>query len=192
MYNASFWVTGDLRRSLLTVQQTTNGARYYFTYKYRDYQNRSDYAPIIRYAEVLLNVAEAYARTGENDKALNLLNAVRDRSVPAGDRFGSTAPADLVLAILQERRIEFLAEGRRWPDIHRLANDPQYGLAGIPAKIIVTQLQGSGADYDLDSRPTITPSFAAIPYSDFRFLWPIPSTEISANITLRDQQNPGD
>ncbi|HRN47243.1 MAG TPA: RagB/SusD family nutrient uptake outer membrane protein, partial [Niabella sp.] len=66
--------------------------------------------------------------------AFQLLNAVRNRSVPAADKY-TTEPSDLVLAILNERRIEFCAEGRRWPDIHRLVLDPVYKTNGIPAKI---------------------------------------------------------
>ncbi|ANH83984.1 hypothetical protein A8C56_15515 [Niabella ginsenosidivorans] len=189
LYNASFWVTGDKRRSELQVLNTNDGL--YYTYKYRDYTTRTDWAPIIRYAEVLLNVAEAYSRTGNTAQALRLLNAVRDRSVPDANKF-TTAPANLTLAILQERRIEFAAEGRRWPDIHRLALDPNYGLgggAGIPAKLNPTQI--SNSSYNVETRPYITPGRAAIAYSDYRFLWPIPTSEISSNPTLADQQNPG-
>lgn len=190
-YNASFWVTGDKRRNLL-VQQATD-PKLWFTNKYWDYVNRANWAPIIRYAEVLLNVAEAKARVGGTANlasAFQLLNAVRNRSVPAADKY-TTEPSDLVLAILNERRIEFCAEGRRWPDIHRLVLDPVYKTNGIPAKILSAQLKGDGSDYNLVTRPMLTPSKAAIPYTDYRFLWPISSREVSANPVLRDQQNPG-
>lgn len=191
LYNASFWVEGDIRRTLLQVKQTT-GDKYTFNNKFRDYVNKSDYAPIIRYAEVLLNVAEAYARQGNTAQALVLLNDVRDRSVPAAAKF-TTAPADLVLAILNERRIEFTGEGRRWPDIHRLVKDPVYSTNGIPAKMKAGQLKLDGSDYNNVTPPTFPASggVPAIPYSDFRFLWPIPADEIAANPTLRDQQNEG-
>jgi len=190
LYNASFWVTGDKRRDLLQVQQTTDKAKYFFNYKYRDYINKTDWAPIVRYAEVLLNVGEAYARQGNTAQAFLLLNAVRNRSVPEGSKF-TTPPADLVLAILQERRIEFAGEGRRWPDIHRLQKDanPAYVTSGIPAKVL--SIKGDGSEYDLVNRPVVTPTKGAIPYTDFRFLWPIPATEIAANPTLAAQQNAG-
>lgn len=191
LYNAPFWVTGDLRRDLLTVQQGTS-PKIYFTYKYRDYINRSDWAPIMRYAEVLLNVAEADARLGGAvpfSKAFNLLNAVRNRSVPSAAQF-LAPPADLILAILNERRIEFSAEGRRWPDIHRLALDPIYGTGGVPAKVLFSQMNATGSDFNLVTRPMITPGKVALPYSDYRFLWPIPSVETSANPVLAAQQNP--
>jgi hypothetical protein len=191
LYNASFWVAGDKRRTLLQVKQL-KGDKYTFNYKYRDYVNRTDYAPIIRYAEVLLNVAEAYARQGNAAQALALLNNVRDRSIPYAEKF-TVAPADLVLAILNERRIEFAGEGRRWPDIHRLVKDPVYSTNGIPAKMKAGQLKLDGSDYNNVTPPTFPAGggVPAIPYSDFRFLWPIPADEIAANPTLRDQQNDG-
>lgn len=190
LYNAAFWVAGDKRRELMQVRQE-KGAKYYFNFKYRDYTNKTDWAPIMRYAEVLLNVAEAYARTGDNAQALKLLNAVRDRSVPADKRF-TTAPADLILAILNERRIEFTGEGRRWADLHRLALDPVYGTNGIPAKLKASQLVKDGTDYNFVTPPTFTG--VGVPkydYDNYRFLWPLPTEEVAANPVLRAQQNPG-
>ena len=194
LYNASFWVSSDTRRSLLQILQNVTNAKYYFNWKYRDITTQSDYAPIIRYAEVLLNVAEAYSRTGATDNALSLLNAVRNRAVATADQYtGASFPSALNLtqAILNERRIEFAGEGRRWADIHRLALDANFSPGGIPAKILISQIKGDGSSYDIVKRPIVTPSFLAIPYSSFKFLWPIPATEISANPTLASQQNPG-
>ncbi|SKB67877.1 Starch-binding associating with outer membrane [Parapedobacter luteus] len=192
LYNASFWVAGDLRRELLQVQDETGTYRHFFTKKYTDYTTQSDWAPILRYAEVLLNVSEAYARTGNTGQALLLLNAVRDRSVPADARFTS-APTDLIQAILNERRIEFAAEGRRWPDIHRLVLDPDYSTGGIPAKIKSGAwggvFQNDGSDYGV-GKPAIAAEIPAIPYSDYRFLWPINNTEVTTNPILANQQNP--
>lgn len=193
LYTASFWVTGDLRRNLLQVQQSTTGARYFFNYKYRDYLTRTDFAPIIRYAEVLLNVAEAYSRTSSLDpKALSLLNAVRNRSVPVANQYviaNFLTQKDLTQAILNERRIEFAGEGRRWADITRLANDPVFAVpGGIPAKVAVTDLANDGSNYSIVVRPVTVGSIVAIPYSNFHFIWPIPVDELNANPNLK--QNP--
>ena len=197
LYNASFWVDGDLRRENLQYRQSGGDYQLVFNTKYDDYGVFGDWNPILRYAEVLLNAAEAYAREGNDDQALRLLNAVRDRSVPASESFGTTPPSDLILAILNERRIEFTGEGRRWPDIHRLVLDADYGLGEIPAKILSVQLVDTDAPmfgldfYDLATRPTVTPQHPAVPYDDFKFIWPIPQSETNANPTLREQQNPG-
>ncbi|WP_380935714.1 RagB/SusD family nutrient uptake outer membrane protein [Sphingobacterium bambusae] len=191
LWNASFWVDGDLRRELLHFRQTGGTAAYALVYtsKYRSYGVFADWAPIIRYAEVLLNSSEAHARTGNSVQSLALLNAVRDRSVPVSASFGTTPPADLIQAVLNERRIEFTAEGRRWPDIHRLGVDPVYGTGGIPAKIEFASLNGQ-ASYNNLNPPTIARNIVAVPYSDFRFIWPIPQSELQANPTLAGEQNP--
>ncbi len=49
-----------------------------FTNKYTDISSRADWAPIIRYAEVLLTYAEAQARIASNvdADAINKLNLV--------------------------------------------------------------------------------------------------------------------
>jgi len=195
LYNASFWVTGDTRRTLLQIQQSTNGAKYYFNYKYRDPTTSTDWAPIIRYAEVLLNVAEAYSRTSALDvRAMNLLNAVRNRAVPVTNRFTIASFASqtaLTQAILNERRVEFAGEGRRWADITRLSQDPTFQVAGggVPAKVLVTALKGDGSNYDIVTRPVTAAAKAALPYTDFKYIWPIPQDELDANPNLT--QNPG-
>lgn len=195
LYNASYWVTGDKRRTLLQIQQTTNGAKYFFNYKYRDPATSTDYAPIIRYAEVLLNVAEAYSRTTALDvRALNLLNAVRNRSVAPTDVYTIANFASqnaLTQAILNERRVEFAGEGRRWPDITRLSQSTTFQVpgGGIPAKVLKTNIAGDGSSYNTTTRPTVATGKAAIPYSDYRYIWPVPVSELNSNPNIA--QNPG-
>lgn len=189
LYNATFWKDTDLRKTDLQYRQSTGNYKVVFNKKYTRYGLNDDWNPMVRYAEVLLNAAEAYAYKGNNAQALNLLNAVRNRSVSVADRFTSE-PADIKLAIYQERRIEFTGEGRRWGDIHRLALNSKYGTAGIPAKVMVSQVSGGGlANYG--SGIVINPSILAIPYANKEFLWPLPTSEINSNPLLRDQQNPG-
>lgn len=193
-YNSTeLWVEGDIRREQLFVHDPIGTYKHYFQKKYTDYNNQGDWAPIIRYAEVLLNVGEAYARIGNDAQALALLNAVRNRSVPVEDQYTS-APADLVKAILNERRVELFAEGRRWPDIHRLVLDEKYTTGGIPAKVKSSAwggaLKNDGSDYGY-GKPAIPTEQAAIPYTDYRFLWPINNEEVTRNPLLLQQQNPG-
>ena len=197
IWNQSFFPANDFRKSAEMVQQdgaTSPGRGAMFSRKYADATARTDNAPIIRYAEVLLNAAEAIARTttGVDARALQLLNAVRNRAVPAGPgRYtieGFKTSQELVQAILNERRIEFLAEGMRWLDIHRLATDAVFSPKGIPAKasrtLTFTNL------YTNNPNTTFT-MLAAIPYANFKFIWPLPIEEINNNPTLKTQQNPG-
>lgn len=194
MFNNPKWLEADLRRSLLTAK-AGNG---YFVKKYTRIATQEDYNPIIRYAEVVLSMAEAYARNGNTDEALTLLNSVRNRSVlDDANRFTASSFADsksLVAAILFERRIEFLGEGRRWPDIHRLALDSDHSTGGIPAKVAFGNTTiaswGFGLGYETGVYTGST-TIVARPYDDFRFLWPIPQDELNTNPVLAAQQNPG-
>lgn len=194
LYNSTYWRGDDKRRELLLYRTSDT---YYFCDKYQDPVGKTEYAPIIRYAEVLLNAAEAYARKGETDLALAKLNEVRNRSLadPATQAYTAadfTSVKDLVTAILWERRIEFHGEGRRWEDIHRLAADDLCPSAGIPAKISYSSAKGKDA-FVVDGPVSESwyGSIKAIPYSDKRFLWPIPTNDIIRNPTLKNQQNTG-
>jgi hypothetical protein len=187
------WLVDDKRRADGTMTlKATSGIVY--TNKYKDVVNKSDPSPMIRYAEVLLNLAEAYARKGDVTNGLTYLNMVRNRSLAAPATQAYTAASfkdnvELLGAVLTERRIEFVMEGRRWPDIHRLQQCPYFPINGIPAKI--ANATPAGSLFTLGTPYTGTLAVAAIPYSDYRFLWPIPQDEVNANPTLAGQQNPG-
>ena len=113
----------------------------------------TDWVPVIRYSEVMLNLAEALARTSVivDVRALNLLNAVRQRS-DASTTFIFITKEALTAAILTERRIELLGEGFRNFDLMRL-------LQTIPAKGIA---------------PSKTPT-------DDGYIWPISAVELNLN-----------
>ncbi|SNR51833.1 RagB/SusD family nutrient uptake outer membrane protein [Hymenobacter mucosus] len=144
------WAATDARRTNFVKVVGTES----FMQKYSTGSPYTDKAPVIRYAEVLLSLAEARFRTaGPADvQALALLNAVRTRSNPTGAyaAFANTAAA--VEAVLLERRIEFLAEGIRNIDIMRLN-------ATIPGKGTVSAVEPTNPLY----------------------VWPIPSSELQTN-----------
>lgn len=173
---------------------TVSGRKY--TAKYRQTVTQDDAAPVIRYAEVLLNMAEAYARLSTPDlpNALTKLNQVRNRSLasPGTQAYTSssfTTPATMVGAILIERRIEFLMEGRRWSDIHRLQGDDLQPIDGVPQKVANGNPPGSA--FTLGTPYTGPYGVEQIPSTNFKFLWPIPQVEINTNPTLATEQNPG-
>jgi len=145
------WKATDRRRSFIQVF----GGKSYLT-KYSIPSNFIDWAPVMRYAEVLLNLAEARVRSTNtvDAQAIALLNAVRGRSdattvFTAADFANADALAN---AIVNERRIEFLGEGLRGTDITRL------GLP-LPAK----------------------PGVAAIAATAQQYIWPISSNELLLN-----------
>jgi starch-binding outer membrane protein, SusD/RagB family len=195
LYNSKFWRSDDKRRGLLLYRASD---KYYFCDKYQDPTTRKEYAPIIRYAEVLLNYAEAAIRSNDGTLALELLNSVRNRSLvdPVTQAYKAADFAtskDLLEAILWERRIEFHGEGRRWEDIHRLAADDLFPSGGIPAKIAYSNAKNKGVFVinGAISASWYSASAKMIPYTDKRFIWPIPFNDIIRNPTLAEQQNSG-
>ncbi len=117
-----------------------------------------DYVPVLRYAEILLNYAEALARTGNTSLSIDLLNAIRQRSNP-NYQFPTEAISNsdaLINTILNERRIEFLGEGLRLQDLQRLGKN-------LPAK---TGSIGTAPE---------------VPVTAKNYIWPIPSGELSTN-----------
>lgn len=71
---------------------------------------------IYRYAEVLLMKAEALARTGNMEGAFDLVNRVHQR----GGSPALTNAGNVIQTIIDERSVEFYAEGKRWFDILRV------------------------------------------------------------------------
>lgn len=196
VWNRTEWLADDARRTNLFVEGgNANAGISIFTTKYPDYVQRGSNNPIFRYAEVLLMQAEIEARVGSgvSARAVDLLNVVRNRSIPdpAADQYTVADFAnqtELLEAILWERRFEFAMEGKRWQDIHRLVNDPITALrpVGIPAKLL-NGAQGA-AMYGVGVALPGTLQ-GAIPYSDYRFIWPIPADEITQNPII--EQNDG-
>lgn len=190
IWNNASWLATDKRRgtNLVTVKSGI-----YYTNKYKDTSTLSDASPLLRYSEVLLNRAEAKARLDDATYLVDL-NAVRNRSLnnPSTEQYSLFATkAAAVNAILTERRIEFLAEGLRWNTIHRLQQDDVAPMSGIPAKY-KNGAAPVAADYKIGTPYVIkSGDVTAIPYSDYRYVWPIPTLETSANPTLAAQQNPG-
>jgi hypothetical protein len=126
------WKATDARKAFNVVK-----SGHTYVAKWATGSPYTDWAPVIRYAEVLLNLAEARANVnGVTDpQAIALLNAVRQRSDPTTVFTSAT-----VANILEERNIEFLSEGLRWADLLRL-NLP------IPAKSSVPQINPTDAPY---------------------------------------------
>ena len=75
----------------------------------------------IRYAEVVLNMAEAAAMTNNVTEAVNLLRSLRQRVGYTGDCGISDGMTQqqAVAAVLYERMIELAYEGKRFDDMRR-------------------------------------------------------------------------
>ncbi|WP_156306208.1 RagB/SusD family nutrient uptake outer membrane protein [Sphingobacterium endophyticum] len=155
IYSSPLWVDSDARKSLTKIGTKTGKA---WLTKFNQASPYIDYAPVIRYSEVLLNLSEALARTTNtvDARSLAFLNAVYGRS-NQGSSLSASSFANVnayLNRIIEERRIEFVGEGIRNGDIMRL------GLT-IPAK----------------SQHAI----AAVPTDDPAYILPIPSNELILN-----------
>lgn len=152
LYNNSGIGAADARRGMFV--DNVDGETYLA--KFPTGPNAIDYAPVIRYSEVLLNYSEAIVRGGNavTQQAVDLLNAVRGRSFPAGTyTLASFANvSEFINAILLERNIEFIGEGIRNMDLMRT-------VSSIPGKFTVPTILSSQAEY----------------------IWPIPTSELNIN-----------
>lgn len=154
------WTSTDKRRSFIRQSGTGTSAKSWLN-KFKQPNPYTDWVPVIRYSEVLLNLAEARVRSTSSvdAQAVALLNAVRNRSDAATTFTASSFASSTALtsAILLERRIEFLGEGLRNNDLMRLVQT-------IPAK---------------GSVPAKSPT-------DPGYIWPISATELALNNLITD------
>ncbi|GAB2476569.1 membrane protein [Hymenobacter qilianensis] len=104
-------------RSALLATTTIAGANVTYGNLYSRSAQRDDPSYVLRLAEQYLIRAEARARQGKLTQALADLNAVRARAgVPAST---ATTADQLLLAIENERKVEFAFEADRWFDLVR-------------------------------------------------------------------------
>jgi tetratricopeptide (TPR) repeat protein len=117
--------------------------------------NSGNDIPIIRYADILLSLAEALNElNGPSQEAIDLINLVRERANATPLVLTGYSQASLREAILQEREWEFYFEGN--------AREDQ-----IRHGVLISRAQARGKNAQ-----------------DFHVLFPIPQIEIDANAAL--------
>jgi hypothetical protein len=181
--------TGDLRKAVSLAEGYTNNSgvwtpvpfitKFYHTH---NIVNRpGDNWPVIRYADVLLMLAEATnEQSGPSAEVYGYINPIRAR---AGlSPLSGLDKASFKTAVLKERRIELAFENHRWYDLKRTMT---------PAEMAA--YLNSYGDFE-KSNPTT--NRGGIPFSagDYVFepyetLFPIPASEILINKDLT--QNAG-
>jgi hypothetical protein len=106
----------------------------------------------IRFAEVLFNYAEMANEKGEISEAYEVLKAIRERAgieVGSDGLYGLKAgmtKAEMRMALLDEKRIEFSFEGKRFWDIsrHRLFTSSLHGITKLGCLATLKE----GIDFD--------------------------------------------
>ncbi len=146
--------------------------------------------PLMRYAEILLNYAEASNEAGDTDVAYEQLKLLRRRAgILAGDdgNYGLSADMsidDMRTVIQNERRVELAIEEHRYWDVRRwkiaenVSNKTLHGMR-------ITRIQTAPAVYTYEKVAVRTPVFVAPKW----YLWPIPQSEVNKSTIL--EQNPG-
>ncbi|MDD4592441.1 MAG: RagB/SusD family nutrient uptake outer membrane protein [Parabacteroides sp.] len=132
--------------------------------------------PVIRYADVLLMLAECYNQTGDQSNAVKYINQVRARVGMPGLNSGpswliATSQDAVFERIKHERAVEFALEGLRYNDLKRWGQLVEKTNGQKETDIMGRQV---GGVKNIDSK-----------YN----LWAIPGSEIDINAKLT--QNPG-
>jgi len=135
---------------------------YVSKFSYQDGMPMLGSPSMVRWAEVLLNRAEAEAKLGQDQAALDDVNVIRRRAGLSGDalmtkaNMGARGYRDVLSVVLDERRLELAFEGFRTLDVYRNK---------LP----------------LDRRYAGVHTWEVIEYNDPKILYPIPYDETSVS-----------
>jgi starch-binding outer membrane protein, SusD/RagB family len=143
--------------------------------------------PVLRYADILLMLAEAQ---GNTQPSIDLINLVRTRAGAAPYGTGSiTSTTQFEQALSLERRIELAFENQRWFDLLRFNTSMTTITAEQAMKDHFTKEYYN--HYRLYTAPTPTLALLYGNVTHDHLLLPIPQREIDTNTGLVIQQNPG-
>ena len=104
-------------------------------FSYQDNHPMLSSPALIRWAEVILNLAEAYAHRGDAANALKYVNVIRTRAgIPVwtgASHYESEGYADILDLVLDERRLELCFEGHRAFDLYRNGKSIDRRFSGV-------------------------------------------------------------
>lgn len=194
------WTDDDLAQARTADVRTNSG---YANQKWCVERNVADYYesidfPVIRYAEVLLNYAEAvYELNGQIsdsdlDKSLNLVRLRVNSEMPKlSNSFVETNELDMREEIRRERTVELFLEGYRIDDLKRWATAPVEMVQNqLGVKVTGTWFENnwSAQSRALDADGCIVLYDGRV-WNDKLYLYPLPSDQLQLNPQL--EQNPG-
>lgn len=135
---------------------------------------------LYRVAEIILMKAQAETMKGNISEALDLVNQIRVRAglsaISEGDKlqYGEEATLD---EILNQKELEFVAEGKRWYDLLWLARIADHKYKTKAVDMVVAGNQTTNADWIVSTLN-----------NDYAWYLPIAQSEIEHNQLLK--QNP--
>lgn len=166
--------TNDIRKDFSIKFATHAQVNDYFITKFRDNSDAAGTAGwggndwiLIRYADVMLLLAEAKMNLGKNAEAIALLDEVRERAgLPSyatsrNDAAYNSKYPTLKDAILHERRVELAFENHRWFDLIR-----NYDAQEL-VNYFKTKSQGDYGNAQL-SNITTKDRYYPIPYDEYQ------------------------
>jgi starch-binding outer membrane protein, SusD/RagB family len=143
----------DLRFAWNVTPDATDGFQEQSAYgsKWPSVTGEEDFH-VIRFAEILVIEAECYARQGQLANAVAAYNPIRVRAGLPQHVLGVdvTTQQEVLDAIDHERRLEFFAEGDRFPDLARSGRAE--AAMGIPAFRVLWPIPQS----EIDASPKVT------------------------------------
>lgn len=176
---------GDLRKDFSIRFANAANVKDYFITKFRDVSSTAgtlgyggnDWI-LLRYADVMLLLAETNLYLGDEPAAIALLDQVRERAKLPTYAVSKATPTysakfpTLKLAILHERRVELAFENQRWFDLIRTFT---------PTELVAYFQAKPQADYGVGKLANIGPK---------DYYYPIPSDEVKLS-PEKMYQNPG-
>ena len=194
------WTDDDLNSSLTCNARSNSGyqcQKWGVECEVADYYESMDY-PVIRYAEVLLNYAEAAYELNENisDNDLKIsLNLVRQRVNPnmpkLSNSFVTSNGLNMREEIRRERTVELFLEGFRIDDLKRWKTaETEMPQDQLGVKMTGTWFESnwSGQSRSLNSDGCIV-LYSGRTWAQKNYLYPLPQDQRQLNPNL--SQNPG-
>lgn len=180
--------TGDLRKDISLKPSFTLDGKVYpvpfvskYNYPHTIVNRTNTNWPILRYADVLLMLAESInEQAGPTGEALGYLNQIRKRAGLA-DLAGLDKTA-FRTAVLKERRLELAFENQRWFDLKR-TKTPAEWAAFMNAH---GAMERAKPTVDRGNVPFNSTDYI---YTESEYVLPIPAPQILINAKLT--QNPG-
>lgn len=107
-----------------------NYPKYFVTkFSYQDGDPMLSSPVMLRWGEVILNLAEAYAHKGDKGNAIKYVNVIRNRAgIPTFSEGNMLGYTDILKVVMDERRMELAFEGDRRMDVYtnKLKMDRQF------------------------------------------------------------------